>query len=164
MCCYPWIHLSINHVHFTLSLPVVQCDRRPNLAQESRSLLKFSRGFIQLPSSFPSITKPCASRSESGPHSIRTTTSTRHHQTELARVTSPSGTQLDPEPSPTPSTSTRPRCGVICRYSTVYDTHEKTFDKILIANRGEIACRVMKTCKKMGINTVAIHSDVDTNA
>ncbi|XP_057184131.1 pyruvate carboxylase, mitochondrial-like [Triplophysa rosa] len=58
----------------------------------------------------------------------------------------------------------RPRCGVICRYSTVYDTHEKTFDKILIANRGEIACRVMKTCKKMGINTVAIHSDVDTNA
>uniref|UniRef100_A0A3Q3JJF3 Propionyl-CoA carboxylase alpha chain, mitochondrial n=1 Tax=Monopterus albus TaxID=43700 RepID=A0A3Q3JJF3_MONAL len=31
------------------------------------------------------------------------------------------------------------------------------------ANRGEIACRVIKTCKKMGIQTVAIHSDVDTN-
>ncbi|KAM9981124.1 hypothetical protein ACTFIY_003441 [Dictyostelium cf. discoideum] len=38
------------------------------------------------------------------------------------------------------------------------------FEKILIANRGEIACRVMETCKKMGIKTVAIHSDVDKNA
>uniref|UniRef100_A0A667FMK0 Propionyl-CoA carboxylase alpha chain, mitochondrial n=1 Tax=Lynx canadensis TaxID=61383 RepID=A0A667FMK0_LYNCA len=39
-----------------------------------------------------------------------------------------------------------------------------TFDKILIANRGEIACRVIKTCKKMGIKTVAIHSDVDASS
>ncbi|KAM9726399.1 propionyl-CoA carboxylase alpha chain [Menidia menidia] len=49
-------------------------------------------------------------------------------------------------------------------YSTVSQSSEKTFDKILIANRGEIACRVIKTCKKMGIQTVAVHSDVDTNA
>ncbi|EHH29096.1 Propionyl-CoA carboxylase alpha chain, mitochondrial [Macaca mulatta] len=48
--------------------------------------------------------------------------------------------------------------------SVGYDPNEKTFDKILIANRGEIACRVIKTCKKMGIKTVAIHSDVDASS
>ncbi len=35
------------------------------------------------------------------------------------------------------------------------------FKKILIANRGEIACRVMKSAKKMGIATVAVYSDAD---
>ena len=38
------------------------------------------------------------------------------------------------------------------------------FKKILIANRGEIACRVIKTARKMGIATVAIHSDADQQA
>ncbi|KAM9567184.1 propionyl-CoA carboxylase alpha chain isoform 2-T2 [Guaruba guarouba] len=66
------------------------------------------------------------------------------------------------------------RCETLCSrwclitphklYSSVYDPNEKTFEKLLIANRGEIACRVIKTCKKMGIKTVAIHSDVDANA
>jgi len=38
------------------------------------------------------------------------------------------------------------------------------FKKILIANRGEIACRVMKTAKRMGIKTVAVYSEADRDA
>ena len=38
------------------------------------------------------------------------------------------------------------------------------FKKILIANRGEIACRIIKTAKKLGIKTVAVYSDADLNS
>ena len=40
----------------------------------------------------------------------------------------------------------------------------KTIEKLLIANRGEVAVRIMRACQEMGIHTVAIYSDVDAHA
>ena len=47
-------------------------------------------------------------------------------------------------------------------YSKIYtENSSKTFSKILIANRGEIAIRIMRTAKKMGIKCVAVFSEAD---
>jgi hypothetical protein len=64
------------------------------------------------------------------------------------------------------------------KYYLFYETHKyivvhfniytlfmiRFIKKLLVANRGEIACRILRTSKKLGIETVAIHSDIDANS
>ncbi len=44
------------------------------------------------------------------------------------------------------------------------DVEQKTITRLLIANRGEIACRIIRTARELGIGTVAIYADADANA
>src|SRR5713226_962700 len=55
-----------------------------------------------------------------------------------------------------------PDCGPVSCLRLQVSQH--MFKRILIANRGEIACRIIKTARRMGIETVAVYSEADRDA
>lgn len=60
---------------------------------------------------------------------------------------------------------THSNCHVRAReFSSSEPKKKERIEKILIANRGEIACRITRTAKRLGIRTVAVYSDADRNS
>lgn len=158
-----------------------------SFAKSFRSFSSFGKNFSPKPLTHFKKTIPSFYKSHST-HSLFHTTSNQNlsaiNATIVVRSTSQRHIMLQKKPNslhiPTPSlkntalastfrtavSSSHPVSLAPLRFFSAQPSQraDKPFDKILIANRGEIACRVIRTARLMGIKTVAIHSTVDANA